>query len=328
MEKPPEDVTGTYQVGEVDSNILSLFPSLNFANPTVTSRMRDGMKRILSALLAIAEGKNSKQQIVESCQVPSSTATRSIKLLEVKGLVCRKQGQTRREYYPTAKGLMALMAFPKFRKFDLLRTILTGKEYMGDVLAFALLTAGLSLKQRNGALYETLLEYAKDGRNLEDLDNKTAADSILRFLSNKWRYEKQTVPEYLNVLREFTTQGFEVIIRTILAGMKPKPEDYNSFIQFLCEVADFYYNPIRRAYANLLGESPDAKQRLEQFKREREGLVRQEGSSSEVTFRIRDSSEFYRFSNMPAHLQAIGLRLIVEPLDFMIRELKNLYWPA
>ncbi|MEM3737226.1 MAG: hypothetical protein QXJ75_03960, partial [Candidatus Bathyarchaeia archaeon] len=305
-------------VEDADQSILTLFPSLNFRNGSATSKR--AFERNLLVLLAVGEGKVTRRQIVKSYQFSNLAVAKSVGVLEAKGLLCKKAMQTSKSgYYLTAKGVVALMAFPEFRNFEQTRSILTKVEYRDDSLAFALLTIGSSLGQRSEAVYELLLEYAKAGHNIEDIDSQTAALSLLEFLSNKWRHERQTVPEYLSVFREFTTQGFELLMRTILASIRPRPDDLNCFVQFLCEVADFYHNPIRRSYLSILKDNPHLRKRLEEFKDEQESLVKREGASAEVTLRVRNMAEFYRFSHMPAHLQAIGVRLIVEPLDFMVR---------
>ena len=316
------------KVEKADSDILLLFPSLNFRSYMLTSKLKESYLRNLLVLLAIAESKVTKHQIAKSCQISNSAVAKAVKVLETKGLLCKKMRSAKTgEFYPTAKGIIALMAFPKFRNLERIWSILTKKEHKDSNIAFALLIMGLSMKEKSEPLYGTLLEYARSGHNLEEIDDQTAADSIFGFLSNKWRLEMQAVPQYLNVFKEFTTQSFEGVIRTIMTYMKPRPEDYDCFVQFLCEVANFYHSPVRRAYASVLSENADARLRLNEFKKERESLVMQDRASAEVTFRLSSSSEFSRFSFLPAHLRAVGLRLIVEPTDFMIDELKRLFWP-
>jgi predicted transcriptional regulator len=313
-------------IREADLSVLSLFPSLNFGTSQLPQRKSKDAIRNVSVILAVAEGNTAKHQISRYCSLSGSVTTKSIKLLQSKKLVSKKKAKSKVEYYLSAKGVIASMAFPKFRESELLWSRLTSNEYKGNPLAFALLITGLSLKDRSEAVYETLLQFAKTRRNIEDLDDRAVADSILRFLSDLWKYERQAVPEYTNVFKEFRTQGFEEIMRTILMHTKPKAEDYNGFIQFLCEVADFYYSPTRRAYNRIISENPEIERRLQQFKMEQESLVRQKRASAEVTFRIRDQAELSRFSNMPSHLQAIGMKLIVEPTDFMVKELGCVLW--
>jgi len=315
-------------VRKADSDILKLFPSLNFRSHVLADKIKESCLRNLFVLLATAEGRVTKNQIAMFCQMSYSAVTKSIDVLEAKGLSRKKMGASKKViHYPTAKGIIALMALPKFWNFKRVSSVLAGKEHKDSDVAFALLIMDLSIRERSEPVYEILKEYAKAGHNLEEVDEKVAADSMLEFLSNKWNHETQTVPEYLSVFKQFTTQSFEGVIRTIMTHMKPRPEDYNSFVQFLCEVANFYRSPVRRAYANILSENAEARLRLDEFKKAQESLARQDQASAEVTFRLRSSSEFSRFSFLPAHLQAVGLRLIVEPTDFMINELKRTFWP-
>jgi len=313
-------------IREADLSVLSLFPSLNSGTSQLPQRRSKDAIRNVSVILAVAEGNTAKHQISRYCSLSDSVTAKSIKLLQSKKLVSKKRARSKVEYYLSAKGVIVSTAFPKFRKSEILWSRLTRNEYKGNPLAFVLLITGLSLKDRSEAAHEILIQFAKTGRDIEDLDDGTVADSLLSFLSDTWKRERQTVPEYTNVFKEFRTQGFEEIMRTILMHMKPKAEDYNGFIQFLCEVADFYYSPIRRAYNRIVSENPEIERRLQQFKMEQESLVRQERASAEVTFRIRDQARLSRFSNMPSHLQAIGMKLIVEPTDFMVKELGCVLW--
>lgn len=314
------------KIREADLSVLSLFPSLNFGTSQLSQKRTKDAIRNMSVILAIAEGNSDRQQISRYCNFSGLITAKTLKFLQSRELVSKKKIASRLEHYLSVKGVIASMAFPKFRKSELLWLRLTSNEYKGNPLAFAILIIGLNLKDRSEAAYEILIQYAKTGHHIENLDDGTVADSVLCFLSDTQKHERQVVPEYTNVFKEFRTQGFEEIMRAILMNMKLKAEDYNGFIQFLCEVADFYYSPIRKAYSQIISESPEIGRRLQQFKMEQESFIRQKRASAEVTFRIRDQAELSRFSNMPPHLQAIGMKLIVEPIDFMVKELEYVLW--
>jgi hypothetical protein len=134
-----------------------------------------------------------------------------------------------------------------------------------------------------------------------------------------------SAPNYLNVFKEFTTSGFQDVFRMLLLAIKPTAEDYNGLIEFFNEVTEFYFDPARIAFINLLSENQNMRQRLAEFKKAQDLQIKKEGPTFEVTFTI-PKSGVSKIDTMPPHLRAMGMRLILEPVKFINKELCNYFW--
>ncbi len=111
----------------------------------------------------------------------------------------------------------------------------------------------------------------------------------------------------------------------LLGAVKPTIEDYNWLVQFFTEVAEFQFHPARVAYLNILAANPSFKVRLENFKKSQDQQIKLQGKKMEVTFTI-PGAGLQGLSAMPAHLRAIGMRLMLEPLQFINSELCSYFW--
>ncbi len=134
-----------------------------------------------------------------------------------------------------------------------------------------------------------------------------------------------TPPAYLSVFKEFTTAGFQEVFRMLLMAIKPTAEDYNWLVEFLNEASEFYFDPARVAYINLLPQNESLRRRLDEFKKAQDQQIKRQDGSLEVTFSV-PGSGMSKVDAMPPHLRAIGMRLILEPIKFINNELVDFFW--
>jgi hypothetical protein len=111
----------------------------------------------------------------------------------------------------------------------------------------------------------------------------------------------------------------------LLMALKPTAEDYNWLVEFFSEVGEFYFDPARIAYINLLSNNPAMRARLEEFKKTQDQQIKKTGPTLEVTFTIPGSGTS-KIDAMPPHLKAVGMRLILEPVKFINTELLRHFW--
>jgi hypothetical protein len=194
-----------------------------------------------------------------------------------------------------------------------------------DLLSYILLMIGNCEKDKTDTVYRILLRYAEKGANMESASSDALAEAIASFYSTEQKSNATSLPNYLGVFKEFTTAGFHEVLRLLLSAVKPTAEDYNWLVAFFDEVVEFYYNPARLAYVNLLLENPELKLRLEQYKKSQEQQVKKEGAQLEVTFNI-PTANLQKYTSMPPHLQAVMTKLILEPLKFINEELHRFFW--
>jgi hypothetical protein len=174
-------------------------------------------------------------------------------------------------------------------------------------------------------IYQALRNYAAHGNMLENIPADFAAESILSFYRQELRAASPVPPTYLSVFKEFTTAGFQDVFRMLLVAIKPTPEDYNWLIEFFNEVSEFYFDPARIAFVNLLPENSKICQHLEDYKKAQDQQIKKQGGTLEVTFTI-PGSGLSKVDSMPPHLRAIGMKLILEPIKFINRELVGFFW--
>jgi len=129
----------------------------------------------------------------------------------------------------------------------------------------------------------------------------------------------------LSVFKEFTTAGFQEVFKMLILAIKPNAEDYNWLVEFFNEVSEFYFDPARVAFVNLLCDNPKIRQNLEEYKKNQDQQIKKQGGNLEVTFTI-PSSGISKIDAMPPHLRTIGMRLILEPAKFINKELVDYFW--
>jgi hypothetical protein len=293
-----------------------MFPSIEMTRPV-------GLKK-LDCLRSLGETQRPLQvkEIAKVSGIPPAVTKRILGALTSLSLISEDAGK----YYLTSRGLIALMSMPHFQNFSQVKPILLSLR--NDELAFAMLIIGHAKANDDRLLYDTLSGYARHGHNVESVDYKVAADSILRHFSIQARSTSKTVPPYLGMFKDFTPAGVQDILKMLVVAVRPTPDDYNWLIQFFYELVNFYYNPIRMAYANMLASGNQILlQRLANFKKEQEALMKNEGSNVELTFRVIGGFEFEKFEKMPPQLRAMGFKLVLEPLGFMTKELQSAFWP-
>ncbi len=273
-----------------------------------------------------------------------SADKRSLRYLYRKGLIHRLdatygygdskgKGKDRyRLYRPTPRCIvMMILSIPSFRDNRIIMNTLADGAYKGNRLALALILIGL-VDARENSIYNTLVDYASN-HTIDDIDDGNVADSLLEFLSNRVERDAMGVQGYINVLKDFTSSTIDNVLRVIIASIKPKVEDYNGFIQLMYEVVRFYYDPIRIAYTRVVGEREEFRTRLEQFKKEHDISIIASSSKDhgdgkamvEVSFRL-DQSKYGKVASLPYYLQIIAFKLMVEPREFMLKELERYVW--
>lgn len=332
--------------GDIDTQFLSLlFPSLAVKKPSDLKRLAC-LRAFGDAGRPLSAAEVSK---ISKVATPAATAKKmlgslaTLSLLSEEKTAAKEGGKEAAIYRLTSKGVVALMmSMAPFREFSRVRPLLASLK--NDELAFALLVVGHSPSpfaasqaggsnnnNNDGQLHAILAAYAKYGHSLEAVDGATAADSLLRYFSSQFRAgpARSAPPSYLGMFRDFTPAGFQDILKMLVVAVRPTPEDYNWLVQFFYELVEFYYNPVRMAYASMLVSNPVLKSRLEGFKKGQEIVMKKDGDAApsvELTFRIAGGLQLDKFLNMPPHLKAMAFKLVLEPLRFMNEELRFAFW--
>ncbi|MCW4017145.1 MAG: hypothetical protein NWF00_00440 [Candidatus Bathyarchaeota archaeon] len=311
---------------KVDPKILKMFPSLSNWNAVDKRDEKDAILQRLTCFYLLG-GSNavSLSELSNALKTQKAAVAKELKMLVALGLVESAKKRKAVEYMLTTKGLLALMAFKEFQPWEKTQNSLSAPQKRNDPLAYALLTIGYAADGKSDAIYSALCKYAAQGRNLEQVEGEVAAESLLTFYRSELRACEVAPPNYLGVFKEFTTTGFQDVFRMLLMAIKPTAEDYNWLVEFFNEVAEFYYDPARVAYVNLLPENKTLKDGLEEFKKTQDQLIKKEGSNLEVTFTV-PKAGLSKIETMPPHLRAIGMRLMLEPIKFINKELCRFYW--
>ncbi len=311
---------------KVDPKILSLFPSLNQQNATNNPAEKDAIQQKLTCIYLLGNcGSAPLAELVNAMQLPRATVANNIKKLVLLGLVEAVKAKKMVKYSLSTGGVLVLAAFREFQEWNKIKTALLGVPKANDPLAYTLFTIGYASDGKPEGVYNALVKYASQGHSLEGLEVEVAAESLLNFYRADMRASGPTPPNYLGVFKEFTTTGFQDVFRMLLMAIKPTAEDYNWLVEFFNEVAEFYYDPSRVAYVNLLKENKPFRDRLEEFKKQQDQLIKKEGSNLEVTFSV-PSAGLQKIDAMPPHLRAMGMRLMLEPMKFINKELCGFYW--
>ncbi len=254
----------------------------------------------------------------------------SLRFLYRKGLLHKINIRGKAVYRATPKSLILLMLSSEpFRDNRVIMNMLSDGVYKGNSLALALILIGL-VDGRDRSIYNTLLEYTTV-HVIDGLDDSVVAESLLDFLSRRMEDEKKGIPEYIDILRNFTSSTLDNVLKVIIASIRPKVDDYNAFIQFMHEVVRFYYDPIRIAYTRIVEERGEFKSRLDEFRGKRDLSVILSKSNDKsrdeinISFEL-DTSIHSRLVFMPYYLQLIVSKLIVEPKAFMLKELERYIW--
>lgn len=309
---------------KTDPEILQLYPSLNINN--ASSNMEKNKKnQRLNCLREI--GNNNALSLTEIASKLMLTRIQIIKiatdLSRLQLITVEKVGR-KTTYSITTAGLVALTAFKENREWVKIKSSLATPQKKNDPLSYVLLLIGFCSKRPSG-LYENLCRYGAEGNILENIPTDVSAESLLRFYRKELRAKTPMPPAYLSVFKEFTTSGFQEVFRMLLVAVKPTSEDYNWLIEFFNEVEEFYFDPARIAYVNLLPENQKLREHLEYFKKSLDQQIRKHDGNLEVTFTI-PGSGLSKVDSMPPHLRSIGMRLILEPARFINKELIELFW--
>lgn len=144
---------------DVDRDILSLFPSLDFNRTKVHNQTKKRMKKYLIILKKAAEMEYVTKYILTkegaSPRMGGQVAQKALEELEELGLLMSKQatskkGTPRIDRILTPKGIIACMAINEFQKVDKLRQILKRPCYKGSKLALILEMYNAGLVRREG----------------------------------------------------------------------------------------------------------------------------------------------------------------------------------
>ena len=323
--KPNQHIVESNQsIGKkADRKILSLFPSLRFWNFTNQNQKKTALQNLAIINKIGLKGSMSAFALSQELKISRIKTKKEIEKLVSQRLLKTRRKQKTVNYSLTTLGFIALMSFKEYQDWAKIKSNLSTRK-KNDPLAYALLVIGYCENKTNG-ICQTLSSFASKNHTMEQTKPNVTAESLLKFYKQETLTSTTTVPNYLNVFREFTTTGFQDVFRTLIMGIKPTAEDYNGLIEFFKEVTEFYYDPARVAYLNLLVENQKMKQRLDEFKRTQDQQIKKEGQTLEVTFTI-PISGITKIDTLPPHLRAMAMRLILEPAKFISQELCNYFW--
>ncbi|MCW4030299.1 MAG: hypothetical protein NWE92_11705 [Candidatus Bathyarchaeota archaeon] len=310
---------------KADPKILQLFPSLNFLNTIDVNDSKTISRRRIACLKAIGkQGHAQLADLLKETGITRPELNRTLKELLALSLVEGEKKGKITIYKATTAGYVALTAFAEFRDWNKIKAALAVPEKKNDPLAYALLVVGFS-SNKPETVYEALCRYASQGARLENTAPAMAAESLLYSYRQLLRATSPVPPSYLSVFKEFTTTGFQEFFQMLLIAVKPTAEDYNWLIEFFNEIAEFYFDPARIAFLNLLPENEKLRQKLEKFKKTQDQQIKKQDGNLEVTFTV-PGSGLSKIDSMPPHLRAIGMRLILEPIKFINSELVDFFW--
>jgi predicted transcriptional regulator len=312
---------------EADPKILQLFPHLNIhQHPNFNSRQKTRIQRRLLCLKTLGkkDTPTSAFELSQNTQLSKFQVAKTLKELTALSLLKAGKNGRKATYELTTKGFVALMSFEAFRYWQKIKQTLAVPQKKNDPLAYALLVIGFGTNKPD-CVYQTLRGYASQGATLEETPVDAAADSLLLFYRQKLRAQSAVPPAYLSVFKEFTTTGFQEFFRMLLVAVKPTAEDYNWLVEFFNEISEFYFDPARAAFINLLPQTPLLQRKLDEFKRSQDQQIKKQDGTLEVTFTI-PGSGLSKIDAMPPHLRAIGMRLILEPIKFVNNALVEYFW--
>jgi len=213
------------------------------------------------------------------------------------------------------------LALEPFKDNRVIMNMISDDVYRGNRLALALAVIGL-VDGRDSSIHNTIREYAKN-HVIEHLDDTTIGDLLLEFLSKRLEQESTSIQGYINVLKDFTPNTLDSVLRVIITSVKPSVNDYNAFINLMYEVVRFYYDPIRVAYMHIIEDKDNFRERLEEYKRSNDLAKITDGK---VELSIKLDSKHSRFLSMPYYMQIMLFKLMLEPKEFMLKELERYIW--
>lgn len=306
-----------------DAKVLQLFPKLNPTNSSNATEKKRKLQRLACLKTIGDKGPVGGSELATKLKLSRLEANTITKELLALSLVKAAKGKTT-TFTATTSGLVALTAFNDYQDWAKIKTALTAPDKKNDPLAYSLLVVGFCANKPDG-VYSALCRYASQGNSIENVAVDVSAESLLRYYRQELRCQSPNPPAYLSVFKEFTTAGFQEVFKMLLLAIKPTAEDYNWLVEFFNEVSEFYFDPARVAFVNLLCENQKIRQNLEEYKKNQDQQIKKQGENLEVTFTI-PSSGISKIDAMPAHLRTIGMRLILEPAKFINKELVDYFW--
>jgi DNA-binding MarR family transcriptional regulator len=313
------------QTIKADPKILNLFPSLNKANTAKNINEKITVLWRLAFIQTIGnKGKVTSADLRNELKASRHRTTKTLTELSSLSLIKAEQNGKTCRYTLTTSGVVALVAFEEYQDWTKIKSALMMPQRKNDPLAYALLVVGFCEKKPD-SIQQLLHSFATQGNIIENIPTDIAAESILLFHRQKLQLSSPIPPTYLSVFKEFTTKGFQEVFQMLLTAIKPTAEDYNWLIEFFSEVAEFYFDPARVAYVNLLQENQKLQTNLETFKKAQDQQIKKQDGNLEVTFTI-PGAGMSKIDSMPPHLRAVGMRLILEPAKFINKELANYFW--
>jgi len=311
---------------EADKKILSLFPTINSNHRS--GKEKSQKEKYLSCIYVLGKSGPLPRYEISRITKISYLQLQSVLKTLLRLRLVEVIGKSRRKNYGlSTRGTVVLVSFKNFQSFENIIPFLSDSKNENNALAYAMLVIGYADADPE-VIYKILLKYAEGCHTFEFSDDYELAQSLLKFYSDDLKYKSNSAQPYLDMFREFTPAGFQDILGMLLTAVKPTTDDYNWLVQFFHEVVEFYYNPIKIAYLKIIFRQSHLQTRLQQFKKEQEILAKKGIPSTEITFRVTDNKELGKFLNMPAPLKVMGLRLVLEPLQFMTRELEEYFWPT
>ncbi|HSV50145.1 MAG TPA: MarR family transcriptional regulator, partial [Candidatus Acidoferrales bacterium] len=293
------------------------------SNSSGSAEKKRTLQRITCLKIIGDNGPKNISELATKLKLPRPEAAKTTKELAALGLIKAEKNKNI-TFTTTTAGLVALTSFKDYQDWVKIKAALAVSHKKNDPLAYALLVVGCCANKPDG-VYTALCKYAAQGNTIENISADVSAESLLRFYRQELRVQSITPPAYLSVFKEFTTAGFQEVFKMLILAIKPTAEDYNWLVEFFNEVSEFYFDPARIAFVNLLPESQKLRQNLEEYKKAQDQQIKKQDGNLEVTFTI-PGSGLSKIDTMPAHLRAIGMRLILEPAKFINKELVDYFW--
>jgi hypothetical protein len=309
---------------KADPKILQLFPSLNSTSSANNKEKKTIFQRVTCLKVIGDNGIVNTSDLSVKLKVPRTQAAKTAKELISLSLIKAEKNQKTITYALTTAGSIALTAFQENCDWVKIKSSLAVPLKKNDPLAYAILVVGFCANKPDG-VYQALCRYGAQGNIIENVPADVSAESLLKFYRQELRAQSSVPPTYLGVFKEFTTAGFQEVFKMLLLAIKPTAEDYNWLVEFFNEVSEFYFDPARISFVNLLPESEKLRKGLDDFKKAQDQQIKKQDGNLEVTFTIPGSGSS-KIDAMPPHLRAIGMRLILEPVKFINKELVDYFW--
>ena len=176
---------------KIDSEILSLYPSLDYKRNNVHGQSKKGMITLLKILYMATEGSVTKYGLTQWKAEPrfgGQVAQNALKELAELGLlkaekVKSEKGTPRKDYSLTSKGLLACLCFSNIQQKSKLAEMLKQPKFKDDKLAFVMylfnetFVRGEKTTEELSPVIVVLKKMAKKGFNFErKSENDIATD--------------------------------------------------------------------------------------------------------------------------------------------------------